>query len=212
MALPPIRWLNVGGGAMTTNYSELPLSDHIKLINTEYEHIDANERSNLQKAIPIGKMLIDLKPRVSEFGEWQDWVKTNLPKISYETVSLYMRFAKPDNLAKILAAGKSASVADLKMTITEASKVIAKKPTATTGTKSGKSAQAGGVPEPDGAKASAASTDPKEIILALAPDELFTILKDDADYVRSLFQIIKDHYKAAGDKIKRDFSPAAASA
>jgi hypothetical protein len=153
-------------------------------------------------------MLIDLKPRVSEFGEWQDWVKTNL-KISHETVSLYMRFAKPDNLAKILAAGKSASVADLKMTITEAAKVIAKKSKPKGEAKpKNKNAQAAAAVEPGDTKASAPS-DPYVILNALDARDIFDNLKHDADKLSELYKIIGDHYRAAGEKFKRrEFTPA----
>ena len=109
-----------------TNYDDLSLPDLIKLINTEYDMVLAGDRNTFQKAIPLGQMLISLKPRVAKHGKWQDWIAANCPKLSYETVALYMRLADPDNLAKLLAAGKSVTVTDLKMTIREARDVLAK--------------------------------------------------------------------------------------
>src|SRR5215470_8437660 len=108
------------------DYGELPVSELVTKINTEYAAlIDAERRTaNLPRAIGIGEMLIDLKPRVAKHGEWQEWLKTNCPKISIETANLYMRLA--DNLEKLEAAAAAKSVRLTDLTITEARALLTK--------------------------------------------------------------------------------------
>jgi hypothetical protein len=160
--------------APVADYNSLSTPDLIKLINTEYDMVLAGDRNAFQKAIPLGQMLISLKPRAGH-GSWKDWVAANCPKLSYETVALYMRLAAPDNLTKLLAASKCVSVTDLKMTITEARGILAK-PKGSGGTKRSKKSQ-NKQPDEAGNQASTTATAPEEIVKALAPDELFDILK-----------------------------------
>jgi DUF3102 family protein len=127
------------------DYGDLKISELIALINTEYAAIIEADRSNLQRALKIGEMLVDLKPRVAKHGEWQLWLKSNCPKISIETANLYMRLA--DNLDELekRAAAKSVTLTDL--TITQARELLAKpKPTDANGSdkaKGNKVAKAG---------------------------------------------------------------------
>jgi hypothetical protein len=108
------------------DYGERTVSELVSMVNTEYAAIMEAEPTHLQRAIGIGEKLLDLKPRVAKHGEWQQWLKTNCPEISIETVNLYMRLAKPDNLDKLerAAAAKSVTLTDL--TITEAREILAK--------------------------------------------------------------------------------------
>jgi hypothetical protein len=191
LGLPPINVAQrqMGAYMAEADFNDVTNTDLIKQINTAYESILSNERSTLQKAIPIGQMLIELKPRVAKHGAWQEWVKINLPKMSYETVSLYMRLADPENLAKLLAVGKSATIADLRMTITEAAKAIAKpKSDAPKGAGKGKSqSPAKGAVEPANAPRSI-SADPQAVVRDIEPGDLFDILKSvwDTDALNEL--------------------------
>jgi hypothetical protein len=110
------------------DYGERTVSELVSMVNAEYAAIMEAERTHLQRAIGVGEKLLDLKPRVAKHGEWQQWLKTNCPKISIETANLYMRLAKPENLDKLekAAAAKSVTLTDL--TITEAREILAKKP------------------------------------------------------------------------------------
>jgi hypothetical protein len=171
---------NDEGPVMTSgaDYGELTVSQLVEMINTEYAAILETERTTLQRAIGIGEKLIDLKPRVAKHGEWQAWLKSNCPKISLETANLYMRLAKPENLAKLekAAAIKSVSVTDL--TTTEARDLLANKSfTNTTNTSSTKSSKVvkGGVAEP-GNEPQPATIAPDTALEGLANDEVFHTL------------------------------------
>ena len=71
-----------------SDFANLPTPDLVMRINSAYETILAEDRNTFQKAVPIGQMLIELRPRVAKHGEWRDWVKANCPKVSAETVRL----------------------------------------------------------------------------------------------------------------------------
>jgi len=178
----------------TKDYGDLSTSDLAKLINNEYELILAGERSALQKAIPIGQMLIAIRPRVTVHGKWQDELPKLCPKISYETATLYMRFADPENLAKLLAAGKSVTVTDLKLTVREARELLAKpKAEGGKGKPKTKASIKGGVEEPGNEDRPKENID--QLLQNLAADELFAKLKEvwDDEELKSLTRLIMAH-------------------
>jgi Protein of unknown function (DUF3102) len=155
-----------------TNYGELPVSQLVEMINTEYEVIVDADRSNLQRAISIGEKLIGLKPRVAEHGKWQQWLKEHCPMISIETANLYMRLAGNREKLEKAADEKSVSLTDL--SITEARQLLAKpkSPTNKT-TKPTKAVKAALEPAMD---PEPASLPPDEVIQELEAAELFDIL------------------------------------
>jgi hypothetical protein len=153
----------------STDYGDLKVSELVALIKTEYAAITEADRSNLQRALKVGEMLVDLKPRVAKHGEWQLWLRNHCPKISIETANLYMRFA--NNLEKLeqAAAAKSVTLTDL--TITQARELLAKpKPATDDKAKAAKAAVEPAIdPKP-------ASLPPDEVIRELDAGELFDIL------------------------------------
>jgi DUF3102 family protein len=161
------------------DYGDLKISELVTLINTEYAAILEADRTNLQRALKVGEMLVDLKPRVAKHGEWQLWLKSHCPKISIETANLYMRLA--DNLEELekRAAAKSVTLTDL--TITQARELLAKpKPTNGNGSdkaKANKVAKAAVEPgnKPDTRTEEAIG---REWLKALEVDELVGWLKE----------------------------------
>jgi Protein of unknown function (DUF3102) len=74
---------------LTTDPPAPTLEERAVRISKEYLAIVAEEgRSNrnlVDRAIRVGKDLLDLKDKVSH-GEWEEWVKNNLPQINYKKV------------------------------------------------------------------------------------------------------------------------------
>jgi Protein of unknown function (DUF3102) len=176
-----------------TDYGDLKISELVKMVNDEYAAIIDADRSNLQRALKVGEMLVDLKPRVARHGEWQLWLRNHCPKISIETANLYMRLA--DNLDELekRAGAKSVSLTDL--TITEARKLLAT-PKSGTG-KSTNASRVGGV-EP-GNEPPASTVTLESFLENTAPDELFATLKDkyEEDQLRALAKLLVDHLTSA---------------
>lgn len=172
------------------DYDALAITALVKQINDEYAIIRASERRNLPKAIAIGEKLLDLRPRVSKHGEWQDWLKKHCPSLAYETATGYIRLA--DNQDELAELAKAKSVADADLTISEALKLLAKpKPTSKAKNKNARQAD---VQEPD-TKAKDKPPTEKEIIQNLAPDELLATLKEfwDMDQLRELSRLLQAH-------------------
>jgi hypothetical protein len=172
---------------MTANidYRDLGTLDLIKQINTEYETILAAERHVL-RAIAVGEMLIACKDRVKH-GEWEPWLKKNCAKIAPSTDRLYRQLA--DNREELERKAKPLSLSDL--TVTQARELLAKpKPEKP----SKPSVAKGGVDEPGDTKAKSPSTSPDEIIRALDADEIFGILRSDAEKLKRLYELLRDHH------------------
>jgi hypothetical protein len=172
------------------DYGERTVSELVSMVNTEYAAIMEAERTHLQRAIGIGEKLLDLKPRVAKHGEWQQWLKTNCPKISLETANLYMRLARPENLAKLeeAAAAKSVSVTDF--TITEAREILANKSKsdATNNSEATEEEEKEEKDEDDDNDETEEEVVGKRWLETLAPDDLIFWLKEvrDTDYLREL--------------------------
>jgi hypothetical protein len=178
----------MGDAAMTEPLSDLGNSELIKRINDEVGIDLAAERSTYTRAVALGEMLVLLRARRNAKGGWQEYLREKCPKLAYETATLYIRLYEKQDA--ILEAAKAQSVTVTDLTVRLARKLIAK-PKAT-GTKNKKS-PAGGVAEPDKSK----STAPDDIIKALAPDELFDIVKVswDGDQLRKLSTLLSEHIK-----------------
>jgi hypothetical protein len=172
--------------------NQLDPSELIKQINDEIDVDVADERKAYIRAIALGEKLVLLRLRRNQKGGWQDYLKEKCPKYAYETSTLHIRLFKKQ--PEILAAAKAQSVTVTDLTVRLARKLIAK-PKAT-GTKNKKS-PAGGVAEPGDTKASAPRNAPDDIIKALAPDELFDIVKVswDSDQLRKLSTLLSEHIK-----------------
>jgi hypothetical protein len=174
------------------DYDALAIDARVKQINEEYAIIRAGERRNLPKAISIGEKLIDLRPRVSKHGEWQDYLKKHCPALAYETAAGYIRLAeKQEELCKL---AKVKSVADADLTIREALKLLAK-PKSDGGKKSGdKSANLGAVREP-AASAKKAPPTLEDFIRNIAADELFEVLRKnyEAEQLSKLSELLRGH-------------------
>ncbi len=177
------------------DYQEFGVPDLVKMVNDEYSHIYHSDRMTYPRAITVGEMLNNLKPRVSNHGKWQDWLKSNCPKISLETANLYMRLADSENQTKIasIAAGKSVSVTDL--TITKARELLAK-PKANNNTSKGKFGKSTKAAVEPGNQATSPSLAPEEALKDWAADELFSILKDrDPDDLKDLTTRLAAHLR-----------------
>jgi hypothetical protein len=92
----------------TDPVAEPTLEERAARITQDYLAIVTDEgRSNrgiVDRAIRIGKDLLDLKSRKGEIphGEWKKWVKNNLPQFNEKKVQRWMNLAK--NEGKIRAA------------------------------------------------------------------------------------------------------------
>jgi hypothetical protein len=176
------------------NYGDLSTADLVKQINDEYSVILAGDRNTFQKALPIGAKLVVLLSRIKH-GERKARLAELCPKVSYETATLYMRFAnKLDELTK-RAAAKGVTLQEL--TINTARKLLAnpKQATKTKNKNKNKNAQAGAVEEPGDTKTTAVSAKSEDTIRNLAADELFNWVKQvwDIDKVRELSRLLQAH-------------------
>jgi hypothetical protein len=187
---------------MAEALNELGDSELIKRINEEVGIDLASERSTYTRAVALGEMLVLLRNRRNKKDGWQEYLREKCPKLAYETATLYIRLYEKQE--DILEAAKAQSVTVTDLTVRLARKLIAK-PKAT-GTKNKKS-PAGGVELGD-AKASALRNAPDDIIKALAPDELFDIVKVswDGDQLRKLSALLTEH--VGKSFVRRSLTPA----
>jgi Protein of unknown function (DUF3102) len=167
-----------------TTLASLGEPDLIKKANEEYSAILQHDRMDYPHAITIGEVLNELKRRkVVPHGEWQSYLKSRCPKISYETAIRYMRIAKPDNQSKIVRAVEDKSVAATDLTIAWAEQFLAKprqaKPQKETKQQQlpSKSATSLGGVMPSGGVGGGAS-DFEAALKNWASDELFPKLRD----------------------------------
>jgi hypothetical protein len=148
----------------------------IDQIKDEYRQVVAAEGSALPHAIRCGEYLTLAKGNLkAEGGKWKDWLETNCPEISPETVSLYRRLA--EHKAKV---GKAKS-------INAARKLLPKNP------------------NPRGATATPAGVEPqdkpkpklKDELEVLAADELRDLLVEawdgEDEKLAQLAKLIDDH-------------------
>ena len=170
-----------------TDYGDLKVSELVTLINSTYSEITEADRSNLQRALKVGEMLVDLKPRVAKHGEWQLWLKNNCPKISIETANLYMRLANNIDELEKRAAAKSVRLTDLM--ITQARELLAKpKPEGSDKGKANKAVKGGVEPANEPAKGREEDVAKQYLREVWEPDELVSVLKEvrGNDYLRDL--------------------------
>jgi hypothetical protein len=171
------------------DYGERTVSELVSMVNAEYAAIMEAERTHLQRAIGVGEKLLDLKPRVAKHGEWQQWLKTNCPKISIETANLYMRLAKPENLDKLKKAAAAKSVTLTDLTITEAREILAKKPDTSNNSDNEPEEEAEEEEqEEDQTDETEEELVGKKWLETLAPDDLIFWLKEihDVEYLKEL--------------------------
>jgi len=192
---------------MTTpapDYGDLSTDDLVKQINAECDIILAGERSTFTKAMTIAPMLIVVRDREKEKGTWtKTRVPQLFPKLSYETVTTYIRYYQKRPELEKKAAEQSVS-----LTLTNAGKLGAK-PRTTPPKPKPKPAQKGSVEEPGDSKTTAPSTSPDDIIKDLAADELFTVLKQvyDIEKLRALSDLLRRHVME--QPLRRPVQPAA---
>jgi hypothetical protein len=95
------------------SYAELGVPELVKKVNEVYEQIHLHDRTNYPRAVMIGEMLNDIRPRVAKHGAWQNWLREHCPKISYETANIYMRIATKQNIILAEAGRKNVAATDL---------------------------------------------------------------------------------------------------
>jgi hypothetical protein len=188
---------------MAEAITELGDTELIKRINDEVGIDLAAERSTYSRAVALGEMLVLLRNRRNKKDGWQEYLREKCPKLAYETATLYIRLYEKQDA--ILAAAKAQSVTVTDLTVRLARKLIAK-PGKAKG--EGKTKKPSAVDEL-GNQPSAPSASPRDIN-DLDAGEIFAILKDDADKLSALYQLIHEHM---GAKFKRrDLSPEAVAA
>jgi hypothetical protein len=189
------------------NYGELSVIELTQKVNEEYYQIYSHDRTDYPRAVMIGEMLNNIRPRVAKHGQWQNWLKENCPKISYETANIYMRVAKGQ--VRILKAAAAKNVAATDLTIAFARDVLntpkpkgeMKKEPKQPELPTKSSTPVGGV-MPDDADGEDGGYNDDDFAVDLAnraADEIFPLLKCwDVDELRKLHALIGDHIAKLG--------------
>ena len=169
------------------DYGELSAAELAKLINDEYSHVLAAERSNLQRARTIGEKLEFFRAGTPH-GEWQKKLKKWCPRLSYETANRYIKLYEKWPKIEMAAAARNVKPTDL--TIDEALKLLAKPPKTASDDDAETGSKASGKAAVEPPEIRTSKDIGKEWLRAMAVDELVIVLKEihrnDTEYLQEL--------------------------